>query len=133
VVVLPAEHAMKVIAPIRDATGALPDAFSVDLSLGEPATTIGLRVPDDVRLQAVAELVGPLAATSANRHGDAVAATAGEARAAFGDAVALVVDGGRLGERSSTVVDATSEPWRVVREGPIPAAAIFATGPGSAR
>ena len=35
VVVLPAEHAMKVIAPIRDAAGALPDAFSVDLSLGE--------------------------------------------------------------------------------------------------
>ena len=35
VVVLPAEHAMKVIAPIRDATGALPDTFSVDLSLGE--------------------------------------------------------------------------------------------------
>lgn len=35
VVVLPAEHAMKVIAPIRDAAGALPDVFSVDLSLGE--------------------------------------------------------------------------------------------------
>ena len=35
VVVLPAEHAMKVIAPIRDAAGALPDTFSVDLSLGE--------------------------------------------------------------------------------------------------
>ncbi len=35
VVVLPAEHAMKVIAPIRDVAGALPDAFNVDLSLGE--------------------------------------------------------------------------------------------------
>lgn len=35
VVVLPAEQAMKVIAPIRDASGALPDAFNVDLSLGE--------------------------------------------------------------------------------------------------
>jgi 23S rRNA pseudouridine1911/1915/1917 synthase len=34
-VVLPPEGAMKVIAPIRDANGTLPDAFTVDLSLGE--------------------------------------------------------------------------------------------------
>lgn len=109
-------------------TLVLPRRAGVDLMLGEPATTIGLRVPADARLQAVAERVGPLAATSANRHGAAVAVTADEARAAFGDAVALVIDGGRLGERSSTVVDATSAPWQVLREGPISAAAIFATG-----
>src|SRR5688572_24129061 len=35
VIVLPAEHAMKVIAPIRDATGALPDSFTVEVALGE--------------------------------------------------------------------------------------------------
>lgn len=35
VAVLPAEHAMKVVAPIRDANGALPDDFTVELSLGE--------------------------------------------------------------------------------------------------
>lgn len=35
VAVLPPEHAMKVIAPIRDAGGALPDAFTVELALGE--------------------------------------------------------------------------------------------------
>jgi 23S rRNA pseudouridine1911/1915/1917 synthase len=35
VAVLPAERAMKVVAPIRDAGGALPDAFTVELSLGE--------------------------------------------------------------------------------------------------
>ena len=35
VVVLPAEQAMKVIAPIRDAASALPDAFTVELALGE--------------------------------------------------------------------------------------------------
>ncbi len=34
-VVLAAEHAMKVIAPVRDANAALPDAFTVELSLGE--------------------------------------------------------------------------------------------------
>ena len=35
VVVLPVEQAMKVVAPIRDATGTLPDAFTVELALGE--------------------------------------------------------------------------------------------------
>lgn len=34
-VVLPAERAMKVIAPVRDAAGALPDAFTVELALGD--------------------------------------------------------------------------------------------------
>jgi 23S rRNA pseudouridine1911/1915/1917 synthase len=35
VVLLPAELAMKVIAPVRDALGTLPDAFTVELALGE--------------------------------------------------------------------------------------------------
>ncbi|HVU33105.1 MAG TPA: RluA family pseudouridine synthase [Opitutaceae bacterium] len=35
VVVLAPEKAMKVIAPVRDASGALPDAFTVELALGE--------------------------------------------------------------------------------------------------
>lgn len=35
VVVLPVEQAMKVVAPIRDASGTLPDAFTVELALGE--------------------------------------------------------------------------------------------------
>lgn len=35
VVVLPVEDAMKVVKPIRDPAGGLPEAFMVDLSLGE--------------------------------------------------------------------------------------------------
>lgn len=35
VAVLPVDQAMKVIAPIRDAGGALPGAFTVELALGE--------------------------------------------------------------------------------------------------
>lgn len=41
VAVLPAEHAMKVITPIRDAAGALPDAFTVELALGEDERQLG--------------------------------------------------------------------------------------------
>ena len=35
VAVLPADAAMKVIAPVRDAIGALPDTFTVEVALGE--------------------------------------------------------------------------------------------------
>lgn len=35
VAVLAPEHAMKVIVPVRDAAGALPDRFTVELALGE--------------------------------------------------------------------------------------------------
>lgn len=34
-VVLPVEQAMKVILPVRDASGSLPDEFTIDLALGE--------------------------------------------------------------------------------------------------
>ena len=45
VVVLPADEAMKVIAPVRDATGALPEVFTVELALGED-----LRQPGRMRI-----------------------------------------------------------------------------------
>jgi 23S rRNA pseudouridine1911/1915/1917 synthase len=35
VVVLPAEQAMKVIAPVRDAAGVLPETFTIEVALGE--------------------------------------------------------------------------------------------------
>lgn len=35
VAVLPVESAMKVVTPVRDAAGMLPDAFTVELALGE--------------------------------------------------------------------------------------------------
>jgi 23S rRNA-/tRNA-specific pseudouridylate synthase len=41
VAVLPAERAMKVMAPIRDATGALPDSFIVEVALGEDERQLG--------------------------------------------------------------------------------------------
>ena len=108
-------------------TLVLPRRPGVALHLGEPRHTIGLRVPDDDLVRAVAERVGPIAATSANRHGQPTAVTALEATEQLGPDVDLVVDGGRLEGRSSTVIDATTSPWRVLREGPLDAAAILQT------
>jgi tRNA threonylcarbamoyl adenosine modification protein (Sua5/YciO/YrdC/YwlC family) len=99
----------------------------IDLHLGEPPDTIGLRVPDHALVRAVATAVGPIAATSANRHGDPPATTAAEAEAALGDGLGLVVDGGRLEASASTVVDTTGPTWRVLRDGPIPGADVVAS------
>jgi L-threonylcarbamoyladenylate synthase len=108
-------------------TLVLPRRTGVALHLGEPRHTIGLRVPDDELVRAVADRVGPIAATSANRHGQPTAVTAQEATEQLGPDVDLVVDGGRLEGRSSTVIDATAEPWRILRDGPLDAAAILQT------
>lgn len=105
-------------------TVVVPRRPGMLLHLGEPATTVGLRVPDHDVVRAVAAVVGPVAATSANRHGQATPATAEEAAEALGAGIALVVDGGRMTTSASTVIDATGDPWTVLREGPIPGASV---------
>jgi L-threonylcarbamoyladenylate synthase len=87
--------------------------------LGEPASTVGVRVPDHPLVRALAGLVGPLATTSANRHGQPTPVTAEQAAAALIGAPALVVDGGPCSHTASTVVDATGDEPVVLREGPI--------------
>ncbi len=99
----------------------------VDLHLGEPHDTIGLRVPDHDLVRAVAAAVGPIAATSANRHGEPPAVAAADVEAVLGsEGLGLVVDGGPLEASASTVVDATAAVWRVLREGPISGADVLA-------
>lgn len=98
----------------------------VGLHLGEPPDTIGLRVPDHDLVLAVAAAVGPIAATSANRHGEPSAVTAAHAEAALGaEGLGLVVDGGTLAPTASTVVDATGPIWNILREGPIRGADVI--------
>ena len=106
-------------------TVVLPRRAGLGLQLGEPDTTIGLRVPDHALVRAVARAVGPIATTSANRHGEATPPTAQAAADALGVGASLVLDGGPLAGRSSTVLDASSEPWTVLREGPIPTSALL--------
>lgn len=81
--------------------------------------TIGLRVPGHAVPRAlIRELNIPLVGTSANTHGVPAPATAQQAVFDLGDRVDLVLDGGRapLG-KESTVVDATKDPPRVIRQG----------------
>jgi len=100
----------------------LPRRSGVDIALGNGAgtPTVGVRCPDHSVPRALCAQVGPLATTSANLHGEATPPTAEEVRQLFGDAVAVVVDGGPCEGASSTVVDLSGGQPRLGREGTVP-------------
>jgi L-threonylcarbamoyladenylate synthase len=87
---------------------------------GHPGSdTVGVRCPARQFVRDLARRVGPLAVTSANRHGQPTAATALGAADSLTAEVALVVDGGPCEGVASTVVDATDPALPLLREGSI--------------
>lgn len=81
--------------------------------------TVGVRVPADETVRdLVRECGGALTATSANPSGGEPARSAKEVLDYFGDRIDLVIDGGEVtATEPSTVLDVTTSPPRVVREG----------------
>lgn len=92
-------------------------------NLISPDQTVAVRVPDnDVARQFLAAAGGAVAASSANRSGEAPACTAVEARNALRGLVAAVLDGGPVSYGiASTILDCTQSPPVLLRRGPIPA------------
>jgi L-threonylcarbamoyladenylate synthase len=76
--------------------------------VGSATDTVGFRIPDDYLLRKILVESGPLAVSSANAH----------------DEFDGVVDDGERSGEVSTVVDLSSAPWRLVREGSISSALI---------
>lgn len=126
-------------------TIVLPAQPSLAWDLGETRGTVALRMPDNsVALELLAE-TGPLAVSSANKTGLAAAVTAQGAAEMLEDAVAVYLDGGRVGDRysaagvaetSSTIVDATplvsgTGPMRILRRGVISEGRIREVAPGA--
>lgn len=88
--------------------------------------TVGLRVPNHpLALQLLREFAGGVAGPSANRFGHVSPTTAAHVRAEFGDAVAMVLDGGpcRVGIES-TILDLSGREPRILRPGMLDADAI---------
>lgn len=100
-------------------TMVLPRRGGLGWALGEPTDTIGLRCPDHDLVRSIAARVGPLATTSANRHGMPTPSSATEAAAQLFGPVDLVIDGGALSGTPSTVVDLTGPAPRLLRQGPV--------------
>jgi tRNA threonylcarbamoyl adenosine modification protein (Sua5/YciO/YrdC/YwlC family) len=103
--------ALTVVLPRRAAARAV--------DLGGDADAIGLRCPASDLVRAIAERVGPLATTSANRTGEPTPRTAAAAAGSLRGSVGLVIDAGPCTEPPSTVVDATTWPMRVLRQGSV--------------
>jgi L-threonylcarbamoyladenylate synthase len=83
--------------------------------------TVAVRVPAHPIARTLAHLVGhPITATSANLSGQPAAVDADQVRAAFGDRLDALVDGGAArGGPPSTIVDVTGAAPRLVRPGAI--------------
>lgn len=81
--------------------------------------TVMVRVPDHPLLRDLLEDSGPLAVTSANPAAAPEAHDDVEARAMFGDRVAVYLHGRSPGGVASTIVDATGDRLRLLRSGPI--------------
>nr|WP_295658583.1 L-threonylcarbamoyladenylate synthase [uncultured Nocardioides sp.] len=91
---------------------------SLQWDLGETRGTVAIRMPDDDIALAVLERTGPLAVSSANITGRPAALDADEAETMLGDSVAVIIDGGRTpGSDPSTIVDATGDQGRILRQG----------------
>ena len=100
-------------------TLVVPRRPGLDWALGTPAETVGVRCPDHDFVRSIARAVGPIATTSANRHGVPTPPDAADAAAGLIGPVDLVIDGGTLAGTPSTVVDVTSDRLRVLRAGTI--------------
>ena len=111
-------------------TLVLPRRPDLNADLGDDDATVGLRCPGHPVPLALCDAVGPLATTSANRHGDQPATTASELASAFGAGVALILDAGVCNRTASTVVDCTGQEPRLLREGQLPWAELAKTAAG---
>jgi len=115
-------------AAVRAARDHWPGPLTLVLSWHRPLPsrigdhergTVGLRVPNHPVALALLRAAGPLAVTSANRSGLPPAGDHVEAEAVFGSEVAGYLDGTSPGGRSSTVLDFSVEPPRLLRAGPL--------------
>jgi tRNA threonylcarbamoyl adenosine modification protein (Sua5/YciO/YrdC/YwlC family) len=99
-------------------TIVLRTGSGITWDLGEAKGTVAVRMPlHPVALELLAE-TGPLAVSSANKHGEPAATTAAAARLQLGEAVAVYLESGESGDAgASTIVDVTGATPRLLRAG----------------
>tara|TARA_Y100001970_G_scaffold37473_1_gene46290 strand:- start:3730 stop:4347 length:618 start_codon:yes stop_codon:yes gene_type:complete len=121
---------------MRDLVGAFwPGPLTVVLPNPSPSmslisseeNTVAVRCPDNSLVRRITNDLGPLAATSANIHGEDTPETATGIADMLPD-VDLIADGGpRKDGLASTLVDLTHQVPQILREGPITEKMIFDT------
>ncbi|TMC47215.1 MAG: L-threonylcarbamoyladenylate synthase, partial [Chloroflexi bacterium] len=91
------------------------------LAVPRRGDSLSVRVPAHALLGELLAEIGPLASTSANRHGGPPCGDARCVRRELGDELDAVLDGGAAAGRGSTIIDLTQHPPRVLRVGPLSA------------
>ena len=105
-----------------------PSKKRLPAQLTQGATALGVRVPDHLGcLHLIRACGGWLTGTSANISGVGSARTASDALEQLGGSVDLVLDGGELEGKESTVVQVIGSAVTILRTGPI-GVGIEATG-----
>ncbi len=105
--------------------GALTIIFKASAQLPPILTggtgSIGIRISSNLIAQKLVQRAGiPITATSANREGGKNPSLASHVAAQLGDNIDLIINGGKTeGEIGSTIIDITSQPPHIVREGEI--------------
>ena len=95
-------------------------APSLSWDLGDSNGTVAVRMPLHPVAIELLETTGPMAVSSANRHGEPPAQTAAEARVQLGEDVAVYLEDGQVpGGVASTIVDLTAGRPRILRVGAI--------------
>jgi tRNA threonylcarbamoyl adenosine modification protein (Sua5/YciO/YrdC/YwlC family) len=95
-------------------------ASSLTWDLGDANGTVAVRMPLHPVAIELLEKTGPMAVSSANRHGQPAAQTGMEAQAQLGEDVAVYLDDGRVtGGVASTIVDVTGGRPQILRLGAI--------------
>ena len=112
---------------VVDASDAVPPEYRA------ADGTIALRVPDSNLVRALARMVGPLATTSANTHGEAAATSGASVEPRIVAEADLTLDAGPAPLAvASTIVGVADNVPGVYREGAIPTERILAVARGEA-
>jgi len=91
---------------------------TVNWDLGETRSTVMLRMPDHDHALQLLRRTGPLAVSSANRHGRPPATSVEHAEAELGDRIEVYLDGGPTpGDVPSTILDLTRITPQLIRRG----------------
>jgi tRNA threonylcarbamoyl adenosine modification protein (Sua5/YciO/YrdC/YwlC family) len=101
-------------------TLVLHQQTSLQWDLGETRGTVAVRMPDHEIALELLSRTGPMAVSSANRTGLPAAQDADAAENMLGEHVRVILDAGPTpGPVPSTIVDATTDEGRVLRQGVI--------------
>ena len=103
--------ALTIVAPLKRSVPSL---------LHQGTGSLGVRVPaSPLCVELIRACGGFLTGTSANLSGSPSSRTAAEAGLQLGDAVDLIIDGGRLEGEESTVVKVSGDGVIILRRGPV--------------